>query len=218
MRRCLKYRKHKISGREQTVGEMAQAVRVRLTPLPLYRFDPSKTITSRVDDFSTVKFDYNYYSVPVNYTGKEISVKGYGNDVVIFYRNTEIARYYRCYQRGKTEYRLEHYIDLIEKRPRSVFNAKPVKCNISAELLEIGRRLSGPRKMVKLLRLFVDYGEDKLMNAIDRIKTPELSVEQIRAHLIPVIIPEKIFTKADIKVLKPELNKYDALMNGEAVV
>jgi len=219
LRRCLKYREHKIKGREQTVGEMAKTTRVRLTQLPRYRFNPSKSMTARVDDFSTVRFDYNHYSVPVKYAGKEVSIKGYGNEVAMLYRNNEIAKYQRCYQRGQTKYRLEHYIDLIEKRPRSVFNAKPVKSNISAELLEIGKRLSGPLEMVKLLRLFVDYGEDKLMAAIGYIQSPEIFVEQIRAHLIPVDKPTTIHPQIDVKVSKPQLDRYNNLMkNGVAAV
>ncbi|MDA8441990.1 MAG: IS21 family transposase [Peptococcaceae bacterium] len=212
LRRCLKYREHRIAGRDQTVGEMALTTRVRLTKLPRYRFDPSKSITQRVSDFSTVRFDYNHYSVPVKYADKEVSIKGYGNEVVMIYRNSEIARYPRCYERGQTKYRLEHYIDLIEKRPRSVFNAKPVKNNLSTQLLEIGRRLSGPREMVKLLRLCVDYGEDKILATVNALNTPELSVEQIRAHLTPISIPERITPEIDIKVTIPEFDRYDALI------
>ncbi len=218
LRRCLNYREHKIRGKDQIVGEMALASRVCMTMLPRYNFDPSKTITAGVDDFSTVRFDGNNYSVPVKFTGKEVSVKGYGNEVVMFYRNSEITRYPRCYEKGRTKYRLEHYIDLIEQRPRSVFNAKPVKDNISAELLAIGSRLSGPREMVKLLRLCVDYGEDKVMSAISRIKGSELSVEQVRAYLIPVHKPIKIQPKVDIQVVKPQFEKYDALLNRGAAL
>lgn len=218
LKRCLKYRAHKIADRDQNVGEMAKVAKDRMTALPKYRYDSSKTIIAKVDPYSTVKFDYNYYSVPVNYVGKEVSVKGYGNELVIMYRNTEVTRYPRCYERGKTKYQLSHYIDLIEKRPRSVFNAKPVKSNISAELLEIGRRLSGPREMVKLLRLLVDHGEDKLMAAIICIRSSEVSVPQIEAHLIPVSTPSRITYVKDIPVAKPQLSKYDALMNGGAAV
>jgi len=94
--------------------------------------------------------------------------------------------------RGQTKYRLEHYLDLIEKRPRSVFNAKPVKDSVSVQLLEFDRKLSGPREMVKLLRLYTDYGEDKLLKTIETIKGSEITVEQIQAHLIPVNAPAKI--------------------------
>lgn len=219
LRRCLKYREHKIAGREQTVGEMALTTKVRMTQLPRYRFDSSKSITARVGEFSTVRFDYNHYSVPFKYVNKEVSIKGYGNEVVMMYRNTEIARYSRCYERGKTLYRLEHYIDLIEKRPRSVFNAKPVKNNISTELLEIGRRLSGPREMVKLLRLCIDYGEPRVITAISSLTSPMLSVEQIQAYLLPdTPLPEKIYPPIEIKVSKPQFDKYDALMKKGALV
>lgn len=214
LRRCLEYRKHKIPGRDQLVGEMALTSQVKMISLPRYRFDSSRTITAKVDDYSTVRFDLNNYSVPVNYAGKEVSVKGYGNEVAIFYRNNEIARYARCYEKGKTEYRLEHYIDLIETRPRSVFNARPVKDNISARLLEAGRRLSGPKEMVKLLRLCVDYGQEKVMEAISRIGNHELSVEQVRAYLIPVANESaKIHPLIDIPVAKPQFEKYDVLVN-----
>ena len=64
----------------------------------------------------------------------------------------------------KTQYQLEHYIDLLERKPRSVFQAKPVKENVTQELLEWGRRLPGGNKeMVKLLRLCVDYGEEYIL-------------------------------------------------------
>ena len=216
--RCLNYRKHTIKGREQTVGMMAQSSNARMARLPKYKFDPSKSIMARVDEFSTVRFDYNNYSVPVKYVSKEVTIKGYGNEIAILYRSSEIARYSRCYQRSTTKYQLEHYIDLIEQRPRSAYNAKPVKSTLSEELMEIGRRLSGPREMVKLLRMYIQFGEERLMAAIKCIQTTELSTEQIQAHLIPVNQPTKLPLKQDIQVAKPQFEKYNDLMNRGAAV
>lgn len=218
MRRCVKYREHKITGREQTVGIMAQSARLRMAKLPKFKFDPSKNIMARVDDFSTIRFDYNNYSVPVKYAGKEVTVKEYGNEIAILYRSSEITRYPRCYERGSTKYRLEHYIDLIEQRPRSAYNAKPVKSTISEELMEIGRRLSGPREMVKLLRMVVDFGEERLMTAIEFLQGSEITIGQIQAQLIPINQPAKIPSKLDIKVDKPQFGKYDDLLTRGAVV
>jgi len=67
LRRCLKYREHQVSGREQTVGVLAKITAVRMMKLPKYKFDTSKSIIARVSDFSTVRFDYDQYSVPVQY-------------------------------------------------------------------------------------------------------------------------------------------------------
>jgi transposase len=218
LKRCLAYRSHRIRGREQNVGEMALIAQKAMTKLPPYRFDPSKTKTGLVDHFSTVYFDRNYYSVPVSYAGKEVSVKGYGNEVVIFYRGTELAHYTRCYKRYQTYYRLEHYLNLIEKRPRSVFNAKPVKANINPKILAAGRRLSGPREMVKLLRLCVDHGQEKVIEAIERLQSRDLSVTQVQAYLIPISAPAVQPLHPDIKVHKPHFKAYDALLKQEAAL
>ena len=218
LRRCLNYRNHTIKGREQTVGMMAQSSSARMASLPKFKFDPSKSIMPRVDEFSTVRFDYNNYSVPFKYVNKEVTVKGYGNEIAILYRSSEIARYSRCYQRGTTKYQLEHYIDLIEQRPRSVYNAKPVKSNLTEELMEIGRRLSSPREMVKLLRMYIDFGEERLMTAIKCIQSTELTTEQIQAHLIQVNQPTKLPLRQDVKVAKPQFEKYNDLMNRGAAV
>jgi transposase len=218
LERCLAYRKHQIKGRKQSVGEMALIAQEALTKLPPYLFDPSKTKTGLVDHFSTVRFDYNHYSVPVIYAGKEVSIKGYGNELIIYYCGKELVRYTRCYERSQTLYRLEHYLDLIEQRPRSVFNAKPVKANISQVILTAGRRLSGPREMVKLLRLCVDHGQERVMEALKRCQSQFLSVEQVQAYLIPVSKPVVSSLHAEVKVEKPQFKHYDALIKQEAAL
>ncbi|WP_141306142.1 Mu transposase domain-containing protein [Sporolactobacillus inulinus] len=171
----------------------------------------------KVDTFSTVKFDYNYYSVPINYVGKDISIKGFGNEVVMIHKRVQIAEYPRCYGRGDTKYKLEHYIDLIERRPRSVFNAKPVKSTVSSQLLEIGKQPSGPKDMVKLLRLCVDYGEDKVIAAVEGLKVrQDLSIELVRSSLIPPVPDIKpIPLTNEIKVQTAKLSQYDQLIKGE---
>ena len=217
IKRCLAYRSHQIKGRDKTVGELALIARQSMIKLPPYRFDPSKTKTGRVDHFSTVSFDRNHYSVPVSYAGKEVSIKGYGNKVAIFYRGTELARYTRCYKRSQTYYQLKHYLDLIEKRPRSVFNAKPVKATISEKILAAGRRLAGPREMVKLLRLCVDHGQEAVLAAIERLQSHDLSVSQVQAYLIPISTPAALSPHLKIKVDQPNFEAYDALLKKEAV-
>jgi transposase len=218
LQRCLAYRTHRISGREQNVGEMALVARAAMTKLPPYRFDSSRTLTSPVSTYSTVRFDYNSYSVPVIYAGKEVAVKGYGNEIVIYHRGSEIARYVRCYERGKTKYQLEHYLDLIERRPRSVFNARPVKENISQKILNAGRRLSGPREVVKLLRLCVDYGQDEVMRVLENIPAQNLSIAQIQGYLIPVSEKLEVAIHSEVKVPKPTFDGYDALLMQEAAL
>ncbi|QGT99258.1 hypothetical protein SYNTR_0665 [Candidatus Syntrophocurvum alkaliphilum] len=141
---CLKYRNnHKVQNRDHSVKTMYQEELRFLSAVPVFRFDTSKTVVTNVDDYSTVRFEKNNYSVPTKYLKKDITVKGYGNHIRILYQNDEIAAYIRCYSYGQTEYKLEHYIDLLDRKPRSVFNAKPVKENVTTALLNWGKQLPG---------------------------------------------------------------------------
>ena len=165
-----------------------------------------------VDDYSTVRYEKNFYSVPVKYLRKDVTVKGYGNYLSILYQNTEIANYIRCYFSGKTEYRLEHYIDLLERKPRSVFNAKPVKSNVTGTLLDWGRQLpGGNREMVKLLRLCVDYGEDRILSIKNLIPSHIVpTVDMVRTHLNePTESPVIYLTSKEVTVEPVDLTAYD---------
>lgn len=213
---CKKYRNHQIQRKPLTVGELAKIDRNKLLPLPLYKFDSSKSITIKVDEFSTVKYDYNYYSVPIEYANKSVTIKGFGNEILILYRNTMIAKYQRVYLRNETIYSLNHYINLLEKRPRSVFNAKPVKRTVTKRLLDIGQKLESNREMVKLLRLCIDYGESNVLESIDTLGlSSSITVDKILEYLQPNRSMSNVIKITDPITVNPvQLNKYDELMKG----
>lgn len=214
--KCLKYRNHLIKGRKLTVGQMVDVEKPRFIPLPEYRFDTSRSLTSLVDEFSVVRFDTNKYSVPFSFVGKSVTVKGYGNWVKIYYRNTEIAVYPRSYERNDVNYKIEHYIDLIEKRPRSVFNAKPVKQNLNPELMDLGKRLLEPKEMVKLLRLCIDYGQEKVLKASkELVPGKPFKTALLMAYIAPNDKIKPLSLANEIKVKNTGLSKYDELLRGE---
>ena len=213
MKKAIKYRQHQVKGKLSTVGEMVKEYQSRLIPLPPFRYDTSNTILVKVDDFSLVRFDHNKYSVPYTYANKTVSVKGYGNSLEIYYQNTKIASYYRCYERNKTEYRLDHYIDLIERRPRSVYNAAPIKKTISVELLDFSMKLDNPKDVIKLLRLYMEYG-----NKLIPLVQGATEIAQIEGKLIEVNASKSISAANEIKVSRNNLDKYDSLLKeGDAV-
>ena len=211
--KCLKYRAtHKIQTRTHSVGVMYLEELSYLNAIPIYRFDTSKTAVVGVDDYSTVRFEKNNYSVPTKYLRKDVTVKGYGNYIRILYQYTEIATYIRCYFTGKTEYKIEHYLDLLERKPRSVFNAKPVKANMTEALLDWGKQLPGGNKeMVKLLRLCVDYGEERILSIKNRIPSHIVpTVDMVRTHLnVPTESPVIYLSNYEVGVDPVDLTAYD---------
>lgn len=182
-----------------------------LSALPKFKFDTSKTVIAKVDDYSTVRFEKNNYSVPTSYLRQDVTVKGYGNKVGIYHKNTEIASFERCYASGKTDYNLEHYLDLLERKPRSVQNARPVKDNVAQELLEWGKLLPGGNKdMVKLLRLCVDYGQDKILSIKKLIPNNIVpTVDMVRSYLNQPVESTVIYLKNEVEVAAVDLTSYD---------
>jgi len=111
----------------------------------------------------------------VKWSGKQVSVKASGLEIKVYYRGEEIANHPRCYQKNKTRYRLEHYLPLIEQRPRSVFHARPVKeANLPEQIYDFARMHPNPDKtMVRLLRLMVDYGLDTVITAVEQAQSKQ---------------------------------------------
>ncbi len=91
-----------------------------------------------------------------------------------------------------------------------------MKQNVSARLIEIGRRLSRPEEMVKLLQLCVDYGEDNVLEAAGRIKASELSVSQVPGYLTPIGVLMVVDSKIHVPVTKPQFDKYDTSVSKGA--
>ena len=106
---------------------------------------------------------------------------------------------------------MEHYIDLLERKPRAVFQAKPVRQNITKELIDWGHLLPGGNKdMVKLLRLCVDHGEERILSIKDQLPANVVpSIDMIRSQLHETVNSNIIYLKNEIPVTQTDLVKYD---------
>jgi hypothetical protein len=155
-----------------------------------------------------VRFDHNKYSVPYQYSSKTITVKGNGNKVVMLFCGKTIAEFDRDYRHDKTHYRLEHYIGLIEKRPRSVYNAAPIKETVPKELYDFLMKLDSPREIVKVLRLYIDTGDELLkhLSYADSYDTLYASVIGNTVKNAPI--------ETTVKIIIPDLKRYDSLLKG----
>ena len=207
---CLDYRHHQIQGRSQTVGQQSKTDCYALHPLPAFIFDTSKSLSARVYDDSTVQFDRNRYSVPVEHVGRPVSVKGYGNHITCYYNSENIAEHTRSYGRSETLFQLEHYLPLLEQKPRSVYHAKPVRKSAAAALLDWGKTFPHDAKdTVKLLKLSVEYGVNRLLAIRDQLPAGiKPTIELVRSELAPPAKPMPRLT-TDITVNNIDLAAYD---------
>lgn len=190
LERCIKYENTFIRSRNATVRDLLVAERESLRPLPNYRFETASCAEARVNAFSTVRFRSNVYSVPIRYTGYTVSIKGYPETIEIYHKGNLISVHERLMGRNQTSYHLDDYIPLLEKNPRAVFDAAPVKQNIPAEVLDSIRsqNLSGDN-VIKFLNFYANKEAIQQTTEINDV----------------------------VKVQQVDLHKYDALCVGKEV-
>ncbi|MBM7615152.1 IS21 family transposase [Alkaliphilus hydrothermalis] len=212
LEKCNQYKQHVIQGREGSVETRLRQELPYFYSLPKYRFDTSKTVTAIVNEYSTVRFEKNNYSVPAFHIGKEVTVKAFGNSLEIYHKATKVASYERIYgSGGQTKYTLEHYMSMLEQKPRAVFHAKPVRQNIQKELLQWTTSFpNGNRDTVKLLRLCLDYGVDKILSIKKQIPSDvQPSIDLVLSYLDVPTATNIIPIHKDVVVDTVDLSEYD---------
>jgi hypothetical protein len=111
--------------------------------------------------------------VPVENAGRTVTAKGSAFFVEVYYRGELLARHDRCYEKHKIKFKLEHYIPLLEERPRAVRNARPAReANLPQDIWDFSLMLEDPDlSMVRLLRLVVDHGPDRVLAAVRKARS-----------------------------------------------
>ncbi len=221
-KRCLGYQGHRIRGRSKTVGEYFEIERGKLTPLPLSRMEPICQVVTLCNPFSTVRFETNRYSVPVKYVGRNITLKAGVFEISFWYRGKEIARHSRLYGRDGTQYKLEHYLPLLEKKPRAVWNAQPVKAiNLPRAFWDFARKLGSDYEVVKLLKLISHNSVSALLESIQEATDHgSYCYETVRTKL-----EEKQYTgapgnpiKNEVEIKQVDLSVYDIMAAGGGTI
>lgn len=181
LERCTQYENHKVNGRKNTVGYLFLEEKSYLRSLPRYPFKTAKCINARVNAFATVRFRTNNYSVPVKYVGREVGIKGYPETVEIYFNGMKISSHMRLFEKHQSSYHLEDYMPLLEKRPRAITNAAPVKQNIPPEVLqELKYNTSDQAQVIDILHHFT---RKNTFSEVDVIISDPVKVQDTDLHL-----------------------------------
>ena len=196
---CEAYKKHHIHGKEANVGILYEKEKPALFSLPRHHYDPANRAECRVNSYSTVRYDTNNYSVPIEHCGKQVSIKVYPEYIEIFCNGEIITSHQRCFQRHQNIFCLEHYLSLLERKGRAIFQAKPLMDNVPDAFFEwLSKQDLSPKRLVELLRMSVEFGFDAVMQNSATL-----------LHAMPVA-PNPT-PKNEVQVAEVDLSAYDAL-------
>ncbi len=189
--------------------------RKKLLPLPMIPFDPSKSISARVHSDLTVRHDSIKYSVPASLAGRYVTLRVTPFNVFVHAGGEMVYPHCRSYDKDAHQYIPEHYLELLEKKPRAINQALPLTKGIMPqELLDFQRLYRGKdtnHQLVAILQLGRSINREKLLWAVqmaNKSGTPSFSL--ICFYLD---IQSDISSKASsITVDRVNLEQYDQLM------
>nr|WP_232070022.1 IS21 family transposase [Kyrpidia spormannii] len=159
---------------DETVAAVYTREKEALHPLPAQPFEACRICTVKVSKMSTVTFDTNQYSVPCVYVGQTVWVKGFVDRVIVVAQNEVIATHSRCRGRQQMVLELDHYLEVLLKKPRAVRDARAMH---DPRVPDVVRRVhaqmrarqhaEGDRLFVRFLLLHREIGMKRLCQALE---------------------------------------------------
>lgn len=171
--KCQEYAgEHLVPGTQRRIAEVWEEEKERLLPLPPKPFGCYRQAFARVDRYSRVRFENNYYSVPSRYVGEILTVRAYVDYIEVWAGKEVVSRHNRLYGNGLQSLDPRHYLDELLRKPRAIPNAKPLKDGtcpeayeaLLSELAPLGRE--GLIEFKKILQLESLFDREVLTKAI----------------------------------------------------
>lgn len=176
---CREDEGRQIAGRSQPVGAAMIKERAHLLPLVEHGFELAEIFFPRVDGLGCVRVRTNLYSVPAA-PGKTVEVRLYPSCVEVRDHGRRIARHERCYQRQQQVLELEHYLDVLERKPGALAGAKALAAwrerglwpqsydRLLEELIGRHGKQSGTRQMIQVISLVKEHGHERVRAAVEQ--------------------------------------------------
>lgn len=213
--RCLHYAQtHTICGHEHSIKDALEQERKMLLPLPQVRLDTGFTCTALVHPDLTVHHEGARYSVPRSLVGKEVTLSLSPFHLTVFHNGREVYKHDRAMKKQDHRYVLEHYLEILERKPRAVEQAIPIKRGIMPqecrEFLRLCREPEAKQQLVQILLLGRQVERTRLLWATQQANntlSPSLSLVKLYLELEEPGPPGD-----DLAVQHKSLTAYDDLL------
>jgi transposase len=221
-----------IRGRSGTIGECWAMESEQLLPLTPCRFEAAQCRRAKATPRSWVQIGTNFYSVPVEWAGREVALQLDAERLVVIGPRDERVVHRRLHGRGQMSLELDHYLPLLERKHRGLDRAVPVRRFLEREdpcwtalLAELRRRegeVGGSKSFVEVLFLCRKYDLAVVTDAVRKA----LRYEQVSVGLVRFQLWREIEANERVEVIDypgPEVtggrvSDYDELMTREEVL
>jgi len=170
---CRRDEQRMIGDRSQMVGAGMLIEREHLLPMAEEGFDLAEESLPMVDKLGCVRVKSNWYSAPLK-AGTKVRAKTYAATIEIWQQGQRVARHPRCYGAGQQILDLEHYLEVLDRKPGALAGSRPLKQwreqgrwpesydTLLHKLIERHGKQNGTREMIELIKLGRQHGYKRL--------------------------------------------------------
>jgi hypothetical protein len=174
---CRADERRRLDGRERCVGEALTIERDHLLPVAETSFDLAELSFPVVNASGCITVHANAYSVPLR-AGSKVQASLYAAHLEVWHGGVRVARHERCHGRRQQVLDLDHYLDVLERKPGAMAGSKPLEQWRSSgrwpadydalwwRLNERHGRQDGTRAMIGVIMLGRQFGHDRLRAAV----------------------------------------------------
>ena len=204
---CREDEGRRIGDRQESVGTLMRMEHDHLLPLAEDDFELGETCFPIVDGKGCVKVRTNRYSVPVK-AGTKVRAVVLPSLIEVWHEGKCMARHERCYSRQQSILDLEHYLDVLERKPGALAGSTPLQQwrrqgrwpqsydFLWQSLMKRHGKQAGTREMIELLLEGRRLGYGRLQTAV------ELALETGSTDAAAV---RYLMTAGDLERVQPEL-------------
>jgi len=223
---CREDLERRLRGQKAAKRELLQEDQAAFLALPA-DFEACRQASTRVDKLSLVRFDRNDYSVPVRYAHLEVTVKGLVDRVRICRQDRVLAEHARLWEKERIAFEPLHYLELLERKPGALDQAKPLaEWQLPTCFEQLRRRLEaeeqrwGTREFIRVLRLLEKYSMVRVQRAVRTALKLRHCHRDVVAQYLYEEEPATTFSLEGREHLKgvyvapPDLTRYAELLGG----
>jgi len=224
-----------MAGRGESVGALLLRKKEHLLPLAGEDFPLAEISFPRVDQAGCAKVLVNSYSVPRK-PGSIVEARAYSSLIEFRHDGEPIAQHQRSYGRAEQVLDLEHYLEVLERKPGALRGSRPL-----AQWRAQGRwpesydqlwetmslrhgRQGGTRAMVAVIRMGREFGYTKLEACVSQaLKLGSTDIAAIRHLLVSDQLQHGEAEPVEIGALSayerplPTMAQYDQLLLSSGI-
>lgn len=152
--------------------KMNVSSRIEKEKLNLLPYKPKLELANmtinKVNKYSFVRIENNFYSVPEYLVEKSVSVKSYFDRIVIYANNSRVCEHKKIDGSNEISIDITHYLNSLLRKPGAIKNSVALKSIPKLKTIYDNHFNTNPKKFIELLIDNKEKDLDSLINILER--------------------------------------------------